>query len=61
MNIPFIETSAKNAQNVEQAFLNMSRSIIESKARAAPVDDKPKGPQPGKQQTLAQSNPCCVL
>jgi len=29
LGIPFLETSAKNAQNVEQAFLTMARQIKE--------------------------------
>ena len=29
IGIPFLETSAKNAQNVEQAFLTMTRQIKE--------------------------------
>lgn len=29
LNIPFLETSAKNATNVEQAFLTMARQIKE--------------------------------
>ena len=28
LNIPFIETSAKNADNVEQAFLTMAAELI---------------------------------
>ena len=27
LNIPFLETSAKNASNVEQAFLTMAKQI----------------------------------
>lgn len=27
LNIPFLETSAKNATNVEQAFLTMAKQI----------------------------------
>mmetsp|Transcript_35146 Transcript_35146/g.71653 ORF Transcript_35146/g.71653 Transcript_35146/m.71653 type:complete len:93 (+) Transcript_35146:531-809(+) len=28
LNIPFLETSAKNADNVEQAFLTMAQELI---------------------------------
>lgn len=33
-NIPFLETSAKNATNVEQAFLTMARQIKERMGNA---------------------------
>lgn len=53
LNIPFLETSAKNADNVEQAFLTMAQELIKIRqARpggAGPAidlkakTDKPKG------------------
>lgn len=41
LGIPFLETSAKNASNVEQAFLTMARQIKERMGTAT-VDNKPK-------------------
>eukprot|EP01132_Coremiostelium_polycephalum_P005380 gene5380-6713_t len=40
MGIPFIETSAKNATNVEECFVSMARDI---KNRLADIQDAPKG------------------
>ena len=39
LGIPFVETSAKNAQNVEQAFLTMARQIKERMSTTT-VNDK---------------------
>jgi Ras-related protein Rab-1A len=35
LGIPFLETSAKNASNVEQAFLTMARQIKERMGNTA--------------------------
>lgn len=40
LGIPFLETSAKNASNVEQAFLTMARQIKERMGTAT-VNNKP--------------------
>lgn len=40
LGIPFLETSAKNASNVEQAFLTMARQIKERMGNTA-VNNKP--------------------
>ena len=32
LNIPFLETSAKNADNVEKAFLTMAQELIKIRA-----------------------------
>lgn len=40
LNIPFLETSAKNASNVEQAFLTMARQIKERMGTTT-VNNKP--------------------
>ena len=40
LGIPFLETSAKNASNVEQAFLTMARQIKERMGTTT-VNNKP--------------------
>jgi Ras-related protein Rab-1A len=40
LGIPFLETSAKNASNVEQAFLTMARQIKERMGNTT-VNNKP--------------------
>lgn len=35
--IPFLETSAKNAQNVEEAFINTAKAIKQRVAASAPA------------------------
>lgn len=44
MSIPFLETSAKNATNVEQAFMTMAAEI---KNRMGPVTASTDNKQPG--------------
>lgn len=60
LGIPFLETSAKNASNVEQAFLTMARQIKERMGTTATNNTKPSvqvgqghGVSPGP------SNSCC--
>lgn len=43
LGIPFLETSAKNASNVEQAFLTMARQIKE-RMGTTQVNNKPTVP-----------------
>ena len=55
LNIPFLETSAKNADNVERAFLTMAQELI--KIRQA----RGTGPAPAvdlKKKKKAQKG-CC--
>lgn len=56
LGIPFLETSAKNASNVEQAFLTMARQIKERMGSTTQNNTKPSvqvgsgqgvGPSPG--------------
>merc|ERR1711860_51670 len=58
MNIQFLETSAKNAHNVEQAFMSMAREIKQRVANA------PQNKTPGGSLTLGANQParqggCC--
>lgn len=59
LGIEFIETSAKNATNVEKAFLTMS-SQIKSRMKSAPQPTKAGGTKltPG-QQVGGSSGGCC--
>ncbi|KAJ5145618.1 GTP-binding protein y.t1.c1 [Penicillium bovifimosum] len=59
LGIPFLETSAKNASNVEQAFLTMARQIKERMGTAT-VNNKPTV-QVGQGQGVqsGSSGSCC--
>ena len=60
LNIPFLETSAKNATNVEQAFLTMAAEI---KNRMGPSSQasNPSGPtiNPSTQAVNQPKSGCC--
>jgi Ras-related protein Rab-1A len=57
LNIPFLETSAKSADNVEQAFLTMAQELIKIRQdRGTNVDKKSVKPIPGKKE---KSSGCC--
>lgn len=60
LNIPFLETSAKNATNVEQAFLTMASEI---KKRMGPSggasDHKPSGVKISNTTPVKKSGGCC--
>ncbi len=52
VNIPFLETSAKDSTNVEAAFITMAREVKQRMAKSGPeqaADDVDmKGPPPKK-------------
>lgn len=61
IGIPFLETSAKNATNVEQAFMTMAAEIKNRMASQPAIN---AGPRPtvnvGRGQAVKSSNgPCC--
>ncbi|KAH8829524.1 small GTP-binding protein [Flagelloscypha sp. PMI_526] len=56
LSIPFLETSAKNATNVEQAFLTMAKQI---KDRYAAGPGKTQTVKPGASVEQQQSSGCC--
>ncbi|CAG8534856.1 6227_t:CDS:2 [Paraglomus brasilianum] len=62
LNIPFLETSAKNATNVEQAFLTMAKQI---KDRMGTTNIQPGSQKqsvkvgPGASVAQQQSGSCC--
>ncbi|CAI9101234.1 OLC1v1038508C1 [Oldenlandia corymbosa var. corymbosa] len=59
IGIPFMETSAKNASNVEQAFMAMA-AAIKSRMASQPARDNAKLPNVNiKGQPVAQSSGCC--
>jgi Ras-related protein Rab-1A len=60
LGIPFLETSAKNASNVEQAFLTMARQIKERMGTTTANNTKPNvqvGPGHGVPSNAAGG--CC--
>ena len=56
----FIETSAKNASNVEEAFLTMTKEIINLKKKSKETeDDKKRNIQIGESNTIKNNNGGC--
>jgi Ras-related protein Rab-1A len=61
LNIPFLETSAKNATNVEQAFLTMAAQIKNKMQTQPAPQPKPVVDISGGKQVKPDSGGCCVL
>lgn len=60
LGIPFLETSAKNASNVEQAFLTMARQIKERMGTTTANNTKPSVQVgPGQGVGSSNNNGCC--
>ena len=61
VNIPFLETSAKNATNVEQAFMTMAAEIKTRMASQPALNQGPKGAtvRPGEGRPVAAKSQCC--
>ncbi|KIY43637.1 small GTP-binding protein [Fistulina hepatica ATCC 64428] len=61
LGIPFLETSAKNATNVEQAFLTMAKQIKDKmgSSSTAPGAAKTSTVTPGAPMQQQQSGGCC--
>ncbi|GAB1313216.1 ras GTPase [Madurella fahalii] len=61
LGIPFLETSAKNASNVEQAFLTMARQIKERMGSSIATNNTKANVNvsPGHGVSNNQSGGCC--
>eukprot|EP00271_Cylindrocystis_brebissonii_P013515 TRINITY_DN33381_c0_g1_i1.p1 TRINITY_DN33381_c0_g1~~TRINITY_DN33381_c0_g1_i1.p1 ORF type:complete len:203 (+),score=35.17 TRINITY_DN33381_c0_g1_i1:195-803(+) len=59
IGIPFLETSAKNATNVEQAFMTMAAEIKNRMASQPALSNKPNTVRPGESRPLPQKSGCC--
>ncbi|CAN6584629.1 unnamed protein product [Malus baccata var. baccata] len=58
LGIPFLETSAKDSINVEQAFLTMAAEI-KKKMGSQPTGNKSSGSVEMKSQPIQQNSNCC--
>ncbi|XP_039006787.1 ras-related protein RABD1-like [Hibiscus syriacus] len=58
LGIPFLETSAKDTINVEQAFLTMAGEI-KKKMGSQPAANRSTGTVEMKGQSIEQKNNCC--
>jgi len=58
IGIPFLETSAKNATNVEQAFMTMAGEI-KNRMASQPTVAKPQGVALTQGKSVTQKSSCC--
>jgi len=58
IGIPFLETSAKSAENVEQAFMRMAQEIKKQMA-SQPAMNKPNTVRPGEGRALPSGKSGC--
>jgi len=61
LEIPFLETSAKAATNVEKAFLTMAAEIKNTVAKQPTTSGPTKTPVNVSGESVAQSGGCCSL
>jgi len=61
IGVPFLETSAKNATNVENAFMTMAAEIKTRMASQPALNQGPKGAtvRPGEGRPVAAKSQCC--
>eukprot|EP00475_Leptophrys_vorax_P002318 TRINITY_DN112_c0_g4_i1.p1 TRINITY_DN112_c0_g4~~TRINITY_DN112_c0_g4_i1.p1 ORF type:complete len:202 (+),score=31.59 TRINITY_DN112_c0_g4_i1:177-782(+) len=59
IGIPFLETSAKNATNVEQAFMTMAAEIKNRMASQPAMNTKGTTVRPGESRPLQPKSGCC--
>ena len=60
LSIPFLETSAKNATNVEQAFMTMASEIKNRMASTPAMKSNPTTLPVGKSAMPSKSSGCCL-
>ena len=60
LGIPFLETSAKQSRNVEEAFLRMAAEINKRSASQPSLEAKGGATiRPGQGQAIATGSSCC--
>jgi Ras-related protein Rab-1A len=60
IGIPYIETSAKSASNVEQAFMTMAAEIKNRMAREPALNKSANTIRPGEGKSIStQKSSCC--
>ena len=59
LGLPFLETSAKNGENVEAAFLAMASELIKAKGSKSNVSPSTQRKTPLTQQAPQQDQGCC--
>lgn len=60
IGIPYIETSAKNATNVEEAFMTMAGEIKNRMAKEPAMNKPANTIRPGEGKSIAgQKSSCC--
>jgi Ras-related protein Rab-2A len=58
LNMPFLETSARTAENVEAAFVKMAETLMKLKLSKADEEDKAKVTLKAQKETT-KANGCC--
>ena len=59
LNMPFLETSARTAENVESAFIKMAEQLLRLKMSKSAEEDKAKVTLSAQKATAASSGGCC--
>lgn len=59
LNMPFLETSARTAENVETAFIKMAEQLIKLRLSKSEEEDKAKVTLKAQQEQTTKSGGCC--
>jgi Ras-related protein Rab-1A len=59
LNIPYIETSAKDSINVQELFINLAKTLKEDKLKKEYIIPEEKVSLIGKDITIKSSSSCC--
>ena len=59
LGMPFLETSAKTADNVERAFERMTEQLVDMKLRSTDTRDESDLIDPTKTPSTAKAGKCC--